>query len=733
MAAPVNNQTFYFLYPSHQVMHYVTRHDLMAIVDSHLRNMAHNVAPEIAILYGMGGCGKSQVALEYCRRGQKEGWFSMILWFDASSPMAISQSFADAAHKLSKPNFDIADAKGNLAFVLNMIEAYEFDSLLVFDNFDDPTAFTDDSIKEYLPRTGLASILFTTRHVQVEDMGLGIDATLMSHQEALELLLNRIHVERCDVNMQKGMNVVRRLGYHALAIDQAGAYIAARHIDLDTYMVHRHEREEHVLNEIPKQWDYRRRLKSDPGVLTKLSVFTTLELSIELISGSPTTRNDKIHFLTVAAFLNRDEVSDNLFRCYGTKNINWLAPCVKDGIRNKYIAQDILIELQSLSLIHNLQIDEHGARFSLHPLIQDWMKLRATPDARREFAREAVLLLSTFLKSCDENETPLTTKQVLHGHLNAVIQNEEKYPVIHGELESIELQDAAFNFGQFFNSQGRYNISEEMIRSSLKWRKQILGKEHPNTLQSMNSLGIALGGQAKHNEAKGVFEQTLQLREKILGKDHPDTLATMHSLAVVLDIQGEYKEAEQIFRQALKVREEILGKDHPHTLQSMCGLVVVVQRQGKFNEAMQIFQYILQLQDGILGEENPDTMRVMSGIGVVLQMKGDHVKAMQIFRHTHQLQYRILGEYHPDTLRTMSGIGEILLMRGEDGEAMQIFQNTLLRQNHIIGEEHPDTLRTLSGIGEILLKRGEYDESSQLLQHKLQLQEKSLARSIRIP
>ncbi|ELR09875.1 hypothetical protein GMDG_04355 [Pseudogymnoascus destructans 20631-21] len=67
----------------------------------------------------MGGCGKTQVALEYCRQGQNEKWFSAIFWFDASTLASMAQSFSNVADELSKPNFDAADVKGNIRFVPN--------------------------------------------------------------------------------------------------------------------------------------------------------------------------------------------------------------------------------------------------------------------------------------------------------------------------------------------------------------------------------------------------------------------------------------------------------------------------------------------------------------------------------------------------------------------------------------------------------------------------------------
>ncbi|KFX96894.1 hypothetical protein V490_03085 [Pseudogymnoascus sp. VKM F-3557] len=522
VATPVNSHS-YFLYPYHQVTHYVTRKDLVETIQNHFQSRQDSSSTTIALLHGMGGCGKTQVALEYCRQGQIHKWFSAIFWFDASSPTSMAQSFADSAHKLSKPNFDIADAKGNVQFVLNAIETSNIYWLLVFDNFDDPKAFDGEDIKEYFPRGGHASLLFTTRDAGVTDMGKSIDLTFMSDQEALELLFKRSHVERSDTNIQEGENIVKRLGYHALAIDQAGAYIKAGGLDLCLYMQHYTERKEKVLREIPDLWDYKRRLNIDSEIITRLTVFTTWELSVQLIAGTPTAQKDKIHLLTLAAFLDSKEVSDDLFACYGSKNIDWLVSCVTDGAWDKHEAQGILKELRKLSLLQNLHIGKNETTFSLHPLIQDWVKLRVKADDRQTFALEAILLLSTFLKN-DKNDMTLGQKQALLAHLEVVLQHEIKYGIFQDNFEDIELQDAAFYFEEFLNSQGQYNLCKQVTEHRLQWKKKFLGNKHPDTQRSMNSLGLALGNQGKSREAEEIYRQLLKLREKVLGNEHPNTL-----------------------------------------------------------------------------------------------------------------------------------------------------------------------------------------------------------------
>ena len=126
-----------------------------------------------------------------------------------------------------------------------------------------------------------------------------------------------------------------------------------------------------MLNEVPELWDYRRKLRTDAEVETKLTVFTTWELSIELISGSPDACKDKEHLLTLAGFLDSKEVSDEIFKCYSSRYLDWLVSCICDGVWDKYEAQGILKEFQNLSLLQNLYIGKDETTFSLYPLIQD--------------------------------------------------------------------------------------------------------------------------------------------------------------------------------------------------------------------------------------------------------------------------------------------------------------------------------------------------------------------------
>jgi tetratricopeptide (TPR) repeat protein len=112
-------------------------------------------------------------------------------------------------------------------------------------------------------------------------------------------------------------------------------------------------------------------------------------------------------------------------------------------------------------------------------------------------------------------------------------------------------------------NQGKYNKAEQMNRRILEGRKKALGKEHPDTLISVNNLASVLQDQGKYDDAEAMYRQILEGRKKALGNEHEDTLTTVNNLALVLQNQKKYKQAKTMHRCALEGREKTLGKEHP--------------------------------------------------------------------------------------------------------------------------------------------------------------------------
>jgi tetratricopeptide (TPR) repeat protein len=153
---------------------------------------------------------------------------------------------------------------------------------------------------------------------------------------------------------------------------------------------------------------------------------------------------------------------------------------------------------------------------------------------------------------------------------------------------------------------GRYRAAERAHGQVLEGREYTLGKEHPDTLASMNNVAQALSGQGKYAEAEAMHRETLALRE-VSGKEHPHTLTSMHNLALALSDQGKYEEAEAMHRETLALREKVLGKEHPDTLASVSCLAYTLQHQHQYEEALLLYKRACTGYLDVLGPNHPTT------------------------------------------------------------------------------------------------------------------------------
>lgn len=117
--------------------------------------MSIGSSPRIAVLQGMGGQGKSQVALEYCYR-RKTTLYSAIYWVDASSEDSTKESFCAISEEIKNPADILHDVKRRVNFVLQRLSSWSIHWLLVFDNYDNPNAFPN--IADFMPQNELGAI-----------------------------------------------------------------------------------------------------------------------------------------------------------------------------------------------------------------------------------------------------------------------------------------------------------------------------------------------------------------------------------------------------------------------------------------------------------------------------------------------------------------------------------------------------------------------------------------------
>jgi tetratricopeptide (TPR) repeat protein len=716
----------------------------------------------------MGGQGKSRLALAYCEL-QKDK--ADIFWFDASSESSVTKDMAKVARVLD-PSFTVVDVEEQARFTRTWLSQSTKPWLVVFDNHDDP----DSDIERYMPETKHGLIIITTRHRHdgLAEEKLQIQLRGLTDTDALKLLSEisgkAMHVAEGDDGRNQGLNIIERLGRHALAIAQAGGIIKIRQESLSKY-IRRFEREkEKILGELSRKTTTDYRKKSDiKDQKIMVSVFTTLELS--WIQLQNTDRLEEARdLLTLLAYFDSRDVSERLLEAYcnhGTAtglfaNKVEMQPLQSNGetILNETQrhrleslpgvfldnhagnwdtgdfneVQDALLCVSLLEVVY--RTDDDSCHLALHPVVGDWIRTWTSSSVSLSYSSIATTCI--YRRLCEipwkhnRYVVSLPERLEISSHLKATIRNKKEFFPTSQAIPTLGLPAADIGrpelyFGRLTDDNGQDEESEIWFRQSLHLREKegALGPDHPDTLTSIDSLVQSLSRQGKYAEAEQTHHLNLEKRTQILGQNHPDTLTSMNNLAEALYRRAKWPESEKIHKQALKLRETVLGPGDPDTLTSMTNLADVFRDKGEYPKAEKIYRKALAIAKKTR-PEHPDTLSTMSSLATVLNDHGQYNEAEKLHRETLLLRERVMGAKHPDTLTSSSKLATVLDRLGRDTEAEHLHRQTLETRMEVLGAEHPNTATSMSNLASVLSKLGKYHEAEELRLQTLMLDRKLL-------
>ena len=250
MIIPLKGKTFYSIPPFH-VPHFVGRETLYARIQMLFDSATTTSTPLVVVLVGVGGVGKTQLALEYCHRMKDSRRFGAIFWLDASSRNTLYSSMETAAKQLLPERvFDNTDAA--VASFNDVLSRWSERWLLVFDNLDNPEDLP--GIPDFFPASHRGSILITSRNAGSKVLGQSVELGGMMREEGLQLLLRSSVVDSSSVvdtdELEAADEILNLLGDYPLAIDQARAYISKRHLRLRTFVTEYESRKQSLMQEI---------------------------------------------------------------------------------------------------------------------------------------------------------------------------------------------------------------------------------------------------------------------------------------------------------------------------------------------------------------------------------------------------------------------------------------------------------------------------------------------------
>ncbi|KAJ9616992.1 hypothetical protein H2200_000713 [Cladophialophora chaetospira] len=665
-------------------------------------------------LVGLGGVGKSQLAIEYAYRVREANPMTWVFWVHASSAARFEESYKKIAERIKLSGWNEPKAD-----ILGMVCAWLSDEnnghwTMVVDNADSPrvmfepcdgaacipsqskmnSSSNSHSLADYLPSASTGSILITSRSREVtaglieydEDI---LDVGPMDEETAVVLL--RAKLKKDDRSIVHDLvELVRQLEYMPLAISQAAAYINQRgsRITLSAY-----------LNTLTRTDNDRAQLLQidirDPrrdGQASN-SIVATWHISFEHIRQ---TRDSAARLLALMSLFDRQAIPDHLLRENYTK----------DGQGHIDFEEDIA----SLRAYHLIGFGANNNLFNMHRLVQfstrKWLELHAELD---KWQAQYLDVLLKWFPECDH--TNWRTCQPLFSHVEALLTYRGS------NTNYLEAWATVLRRGSFYAYvRGQYGTAKKMAEASLQGLEEVSGVDHWKTFSGLNLLASILHRMGKYDEAESMHRRSLTGCEEAYGANHRRTLRCSHDLAKVLHFQGKYDEAELILRHILGTTDEMLEIKPCDRLAIMGILAMILRKQGKYDEAESMIRVVVDGNQSALGKDHPNTSTSIHILAKVLHKQKKYSEAETMFRQALVGCKAGLGEEHPITLTTMHNLAVLLDDQGEYNEAEPLYKRAIAGSKDVLGKDHPATLARFKHLVAMLREQGKYDEAETVRQ-----------------
>jgi eukaryotic-like serine/threonine-protein kinase len=312
-------------------------------------------------------------------------------------------------------------------------------------------------------------------------------------------------------------------------------------------------------------------------------------------------------------------------------------------------------------------------------------------------------------------------ESVLQHYLDSIRSRFAEEPTLQSQL----LQRLA----QTMHELGLHNEAEEVLRETLKIRRNFLGNDHEETLVTLHALGSQLSFLRRHEEAVVLLREAYLGRIKRFGIDHEITLRTGTTLGGVLRYQGKLAEAEKIWEHTLKTQQRVLGHDHDATLRTLNNMGVVYATQGRLDEAEACWRELLERRRRTLGDNHASTRSVLGNLCLLLQDQGkvDELRELlSLVENNLAADRQEFGDLHSNTLMTMGQLAALLTEKRDFERAEKLLREFLAGREKTLGPENSGTLLSMFALSENLFLQERFDESMELIKKALAMQRRNI-------
>ncbi|MEU8001307.1 FxSxx-COOH system tetratricopeptide repeat protein [Catellatospora sp. NPDC049111] len=699
------------------------RDELLTTLDAAVARVAHPGGREHStvggyVLHGLGGGGKSMLAIAVARRAIDRGVRTW--WISAIDRTTLAAGMQALAIELGAGQDQIRlGSSADLVWRLLLGQTQPW--LLIMDNADDidnvlalPGAAATDGTGWIRPVPATGMLLVTTQDGSAGTWGappvpwLALLPVPILDPAAGSEVLRELAADAGSVREAK--ELADRLGGLPLALCQAGRYLA------DTRAVPDGFAEPGAVRTFA---DYSAALDrgqlpvlSGSGRASRDTVGRTWELSLDLLSGRG---------VGLARPLLR------LMSCFAAAPLPYdllLPPTVLAasplfaGSTPRAVWQ-ALRALADLAVV-DLPLTPLGSPLTLHPLVRGIYR----PSVGRSGELASYLdLVTEVLVHATADLDPKDPAcwagwRALADHAQSPLDLAEQAGLRPSAIPAPAIR-VAMRLAQYFKGIGQLSRAETTYARTLRLGRAALAAHDADVLEVQHQLCRVWYDLGRFEAAVRGFRSVLHARTTTLGPTHPDTLTTQHYLARALRDAGDVDPAWRLFRKTYDARRTMLGDTHTDTLTSRNNVGDALRALGSFDQAEQELRAVHDGRIAVLGSEHPATLVTRFHLARLAHDRGHLEQAADELKSLVADSRRILGDLHPRTLTAEQGLADVRHDQHALDEAYALARDVWRRRHDTLGEHHPATLVMRHRIALIMVDQDHVEEARTHLEQVL--------------
>ncbi len=251
--------------------------------------LSSKIRCERVAIIGLGGIGKTQIALEFVYQLREREPDCSVFWIPVTNVESMLEAYLKIGQQLQIPNIEKEQADVQKLVQRRLSQESSGKWLLVFDSADDIDIWTDKASNttgsgrriSYLPKSKHGSIIITTRSRKVAVELAGNNVVSVGEMDdimAKDLLKKSVIDRDVLIDERATTDLLQKLTYLPLAIVQAVAYINKNQITLSQYTALLDDIEQNIIDVLSKEFEDEGRYES-----IKNPIATTWLISFEQI------------------------------------------------------------------------------------------------------------------------------------------------------------------------------------------------------------------------------------------------------------------------------------------------------------------------------------------------------------------------------------------------------------------------------------------------------------------